>query len=296
MRACLSCSYLVVVVALLGTPAFSQLSTGSSTDGRIGVSVGSCSDATCAHRSIPHQSYTAELKTTHVQVLADGTTITTEGSEIRASDSQNRVLFSSTRTVPRGDQQTTVTNAHVDDPVEGTQTNWNSQSKVAHVIKLPSQDQRHGCWASQSGHMHLNYGAGHASLLNRGVGEGTGSASNAASIPHPTHSTPTTEDLGTTTIQGVEAHGHRFTTVIPAGQIGNDKQLVRVNENWTAPGLNFALRSTYEDPQSGKSTTEVVNLDLSEPPISTFQPPDDFKVEIEELHQVACPEPGSPWQ
>jgi hypothetical protein len=294
MRACLNYSSIVVAVALLGAPAFSQ--TGSSTDSRVGVSAASCKDAPCAHQPIPHRSYTAELKTTRVQVLADGTTITTEGSEIRASDSQNRELFSSTRTIPRGDQQTSVTNAHADDPVEGTQTTWNSQSKVAHVIKLPSQDQRHGCWVSQSGQLHMSYGTGNASLLNRGKGEGTGSISNAASIPHPTHLTPKAEDLGTTTIQGIEADGHRFTTVIPAGQIGNDRQLVRVSESWMAPGFNFALRSTYEDPQSGKSTTEVVNLDLSEPPLSTFQPPDDYKVELEELHEVACPEPGMPWQ
>jgi hypothetical protein len=262
MRACLNYSSIVVAVALLGAPAFSQ--TGSSTDSRVGVSAASCKDAPCAHQPIPHRSYTAELKTTRVQVLADGTTITTEGSEIRASDSQNRELFSSTRTIPRGDQQTSVTNAHAD--------------------------------VSQSGQLHMSYGTGNASLLNRGKGEGTGSISNAASIPHPTHLTPKAEDLGTTTIQGIEADGHRFTTVIPAGQIGNDRQLVRVSESWMAPGFNFALRSTYEDPQSGKSTTEVVNLDLSEPPLSTFQPPDDYKVELEELHEVACPEPGMPWQ
>ncbi len=289
MRACLSRSSIVVVLALLGVPAFSQLSTASS-----GVN---CKDAPCAHQPIVHQSYTAELKTTRVQVLADGTTITTESSEIRASDSQNRELFSSTRTIPRGDQQTSVTNAHVDDPVEGTQTTWNSQSKVAHVIKLPSQDQRHGCWASQSGQLHMSYGAGNASIApNGGIGAGTGSASNAASIPHPTHPTPATEDLGTTTILGVEARGQRLTTVIPVGQIGNDKQLVRTIESWMAPGFSFPLRSIHENPQSGKSTTEVVNLDLSEPPLSTFQPPDDYKIEVEEMHQVACPESGTPWQ
>jgi hypothetical protein len=43
-----------------------------------------------------------------------------------------------------------------------------------------------------------------------------------------------------------------------------------------------------DSPQGGKTTTEVVRLDLSEPPLSTFQPPEGYEVVIEELHQVTC--------
>ena len=117
-------------------------------------------------------------------------------------------------------------------------------------------------------------------------------------FPHPpaAHEPPTKEDLGTTTIQGIEVRGTRYTAVTPIGRIGNDRPLVQVNESWTAPGFGFSLRSMNDDLQSCKTTTEVENLDLSEPPQSAFQPPDGYKIVQDELHQVACPEPGMPWQ
>jgi|ERR1035441_5582248 hypothetical protein len=96
-------------------------------------------------------------------------------------------------------------------------------------------------------------------------------------------------------IQGVEAHGHRYTTEIPAGQIGNDKPLVRVEENWMAPSLGIQVRRISDDPQQRKTTMELVKVDLSEPPVSAFQPPEGYEVQTEELHQVACPAPGQPW-
>ena len=293
-----------LAVTLLGLPAFGQL-TGSSLDSHVVVSESNSKNAPVAHHPIRHQSYTVELKTTTVQTLSDGTTITRESTEIRASDSQRRTLFSTTQKTPFGDQQKTITTVHVNDPVESTQTDWSSQSKVARVLKLPTQDQQHGCWQSESGNMHIDYGVGHPVSSGRvsignasgGIGGGAGfSTTLPSSMPRPIHEPPTSEDLGTTTIQGLEAHGHRFTTVVPAGQIGNDKPLMRVNESWMASGLGFPLRSVNDDPQSGKSTTEVVNLDLSEPPLSAFLPPDDYKVVVEELHQVTCPEPGMPWQ
>jgi hypothetical protein len=96
------------------------------------------------------------------------------------------------------------------------------------------------------------------------------------------------EDLGTATIQGVEARGQRWTTITPVGQIGNDRELVSTNEVWAAVNLGIPMREVNDSPQGGKTTTEVVRLDLSEPPLSTFQPPEGYEVVIEELHKVTC--------
>ncbi|MGH7970771.1 MAG: hypothetical protein ACREIC_18785, partial [Limisphaerales bacterium] len=41
-----------------------------------------------------------------------------------------------------------------------------------------------------------------------------------------------TEDLGQQTIEGVIAQGHRTTTTIPAGQMGNERPIEIVNETW----------------------------------------------------------------
>src|SRR6267378_3505233 len=40
------------------------------------------------------------------------------------------------------------------------------------------------------------------------------------------------EDLGTQTIAGVSAQGTRYTRIIPAGQIGNEKPVTIVSEHW----------------------------------------------------------------
>lgn len=100
---------------------------------------------------------------------------------------------------------------------------------------------------------------------------------------------PVREDLGTDTIMGVEVRGTRITITTPVGRIGNDQPLVRTEERWSAPSLGgLTLRDINNDPQSGKSTRELVNLDLSEPDPSTFQPPEGYEVVTEEMHQVAC--------
>lgn len=109
----------VSCLTLLGLPAFGQLSTGSSVDTRIVASESNSKDALVAHQPIRHPSYTAELKTTNVRTLSDGTTITRVTTETRAWDSQNRLLISTTRTVPGVEEQKTITNGRVDDPVEG---------------------------------------------------------------------------------------------------------------------------------------------------------------------------------
>jgi hypothetical protein len=87
---------------------------------------------------------------------------------------------------------------------------------------------------------------------------------------------------------GLEAHGVRMTITTPAGEVGNDRPLVRTTETWTAPGLLFPLRQIMTDPRSGTETREVVSLDLSEPPVSTFQPPEGYEIQVDEMHEVPC--------
>jgi hypothetical protein len=277
-----------------------------------------------AAERVQRRPYTVELKTTNIQTLANGTTITRESSEIRAVDSQHRVFTSRTRETPLRGPQQVVTSVQINDPVEGTQITWNSQKQEARVLKIPPVDQQHGCWRSDSGQTNIHYGEARPApatgttvtgsslvtamggtsgadpnssigITSGGIGSGTGTS---GAIPRllamPSHNIPKSEDLGTAIIEGVEVHGRRTTLTTPAGEVGNDQPLVSTTESWSAPSLGITLRSVRDNPQSGKSTTEVVRLDLTEPPLSTFQPPEGYKVIVEELHQVACREPGQP--
>jgi hypothetical protein len=55
-----------------------------------------------------------------------------------------------------------------------------------------------------------------------------------------------------------------------------------------APSLGLELRQSIDDPRTGKRTRELVNLTLEEADPSLFQPPADYNVTTEEMHQVAC--------
>ena len=101
-------------------------------------------------------------------------------------------------------------------------------------------------------------------------------------------SDPKIADLGSISIQGVEAHGRRITRTIAVGEVGNDQTIVAYEENWIAPSLGLELRQNTEDPRTGKRTRELVNLTLEEPDPSLFQPPAGYNVTTEEMHQVDC--------
>jgi hypothetical protein len=274
-----------VLLTLLASSSFGQVVGFVQSNAlRTGVSAPGCS-AIGQSGTAPHiQPYTAELKTTTVQVLANGATITRVSTQIRAIDSQHRTFNSQTQSQFSPDQPA-FNWANANDPVENTQANWESNSRTARVLKLPPESERHGCWASVSGNTRMNFGP-----------ENPNERPAVRVPPEPVVRTapvnrdpqPKVEDLGTAMIEGVEAHGNRVTTVTPAGRIGNDRDLISTRESWVAPSLGFEVRIVTDDPRGGKSTTELTHLDLSEPPLETFQPPEGSEVTVEELHQVSC--------
>jgi hypothetical protein len=105
----------------------------------------------------------------------------------------------------------------------------------------------------------------------------------------PARHAPKREDLGTTTIQGVEAHGWRYTRTTPVGEVGNDQPLVNTQEVWTSPELGQVVRSVRSDPRAGTTTKELVSLDLGEPDPALFQPPEGYEMHSSEMHAVTCP-------
>ena len=233
----------IAVVAGLTLPVASQV-TRSHTSG-----------TTATHVRIANSPYTAEYKITHVQVLADGTTLTRETTEVKALDSQGRRMNATTITSEAGDRAT-ITHVMVYDPVARTQAMWKSPGTRATVTPLPAPGAAHGCSTMPADQ-------------------------DAVHVVSPSHSTSTTESLGTASIQGVDARGRLTTTTTPAGAVGNDAPLVMKHEVWTAvtAGLNgLIVRAITDNPRSGKSTTELTNLNQSDPDPATFQPPDGYEI------------------
>jgi hypothetical protein len=195
--------------------------------------------------------YTAEYKITHVQALADGTTITRETTEVKALDSEGRRMTATTVTAGVRAPQTHVI---VYDPVARTQTTWHSPGKIAHVFKMLTPEAERSC----------------SRMMRDDV--------SVLAVPK---SKITSENLGTESIQGVEARGRRYTTTVPAGAAGNDGPLVSTSEIWTAltVGLNGLLaRDVRDDPRSGKTNRELTSLSQSEPDPATFQPPEGSEI------------------
>lgn len=85
------------------------------------------------------------------------------------------------------------------------------------------------------------------------------------------------EMLGKQVIEGLEAEGTRSVITIPAGQIGNDRALEIVSEQWYAPALQEIILSKHRDPRLGENIYRLTNINRAEPAASQFQPPADFK-------------------
>jgi hypothetical protein len=229
----------------------------------------------------PMLPFTAEFKTTVVQLLASGATISTETTRTQARDGQGRHYEADTAIPNDGRPQ--MTNFQVLDPVAGTETRWDSQWKKATVYQLPPEDQRHGCWQSESGISKWSYpltpeqrAAEKAPELSTPVAVQTFSG----------HQVP--ENLGKDVIQGLQVHGSRTTFTTPAGRAGNDQPLVHTSEVWVSDEYRLQARWINDDPQHGKTTRELVGFTPGEPDPSLFQPPEGYEVVIEELHQVPC--------
>lgn len=231
------------------------------------------------------QPFTAEFKITSVQTLADGTTITRESTEIEAQDAEGRRLNSTTEQTPDM-ARAPGTSVRVNDPGGGLQASWDSRTNKARVVKLPPAEQRHGCWANEAGNYRMSWYEG--PRPGRPAPNANPLPNGGALVPAQ-RDKPEIEDLGTTSIQGVEARGQRITRTIPAGEIGNSRPIVSVTEMWSSPKLGFALREIRDDPRTGKRSRELVNLTMGDPDPALFQPPEGYEVTEEELHEVPCP-------
>ncbi len=69
-----------------------------------------------------------------------------------------------------------------------------------------------------------------------------------------------TENLGEQVILGFRARGTRVITTLPAGQIGNDRPINIVSEQWFSPELELVMRSMHRDPWAGEFTTTVTKV------------------------------------
>lgn len=205
---------------------------------------------------VPAAPYTATVKTTSVQKLANGTTITHESERKIAHDSVDRI-FVETHTISPDSlegQREGVYSYSVNDPANHTFTHWTSTQKEATVEHLPEPS---------SGVRPVQANAAQEAAAPRG--------------PRPKAEVHK-EQLGTKTIAGMVATGVRITRIIPVGAEGNDQPLTITDEHWNAADLRLDLLSIHDDPRRGTTTNEVTEVELGEPDASLFQIPEGYTV------------------
>jgi hypothetical protein len=80
------------------------------------------------------------------------------------------------------------------------------------------------------------------------------------------------------TLEGVPVEGRKTTTVIPAGQVGNEQPITITSEEWRSPDLNVLVMTRHFDPRTGESTYRLQNIVRAEPDRSLFMVPADYTV------------------
>ena len=285
MRADFFRTLFAVVFISSALPAWNQASTEK------GVSPKSA-----AVRGRP-EPYVAEFAITSVKTLEDGTTLTQESTEVQAWDSRGRTLTATT-TIPESGDETPTTRVRVSDPANRSSSSWSFEGKFDSVAKKPMVEPgRAPCSATASGTASVGSTAsGEASGKASSVVQApTGFTATVSAMPQPARTqagvTTTIEQLGSQTIEGIEAHGSRVTQTTPSGAVGNSQLLVSSRESWQASvnGISLTVREVDDDPKNGKRITELVKFSLGEElDPASFQPPEGYGISTQETRPVSC--------
>ena len=120
--------------------------------------------------------------------------------------------------------------------------------------------------------------------MARGGGGGGGGRGGAVSgtlmrMPEAENPNVKKEDLGSQNIEGVMATGSRVTTIIPAGEIGNDKEIRVVSEQWFSDDLQVLVMTRHSDPRSGETVYRLRNILRAEPDQNLFTVPGDYTIQ-----------------
>lgn len=230
-------------------------------------------EMTASSELVTNAPYTATAVEENTQTLADGNRIVHKSSDFVARDSQGRTRRETTLTRIGNVQMDAPKMVFINDPANHTQY-IETSGDVTKVIKGD------GSWTSpnivelqtQSGERRKRIAEQKMAVARTQVKQ-EGNEDSGKQVKN--------EDLGTQTIEGVSAQGHRETVTIPAGQIGNDRAIELVTEIWTSPELHTVVLRKHSDPRVGETVFRLTNISRSEPDPSLFQPPANAKIKVE---------------
>lgn len=86
------------------------------------------------------------------------------------------------------------------------------------------------------------------------------------------------EDLGDSTIEGVNAHGYRRAMTLSAKSSGTGTPVTVVDEYWYSDELHLNMVTKHSDPRTGDLTITVMQLNRAEPSADLFEVPSSYKI------------------
>ncbi len=184
-----------------------------------------------------------------VQTLANGNTITHKNVTQVYRDSQGRTRTETTITPPAGSGRSPFTEIVITDPVSGNRYVLNSSTLTANQMPLAPRR--------------------------------ANTASGSTAPPSPPQRqgvTVTTADLGSKTVNGVNATGRQVTETIAAGTIGNAAAITVTRVSWVATDLKIPVSIQTSDPRFGSTDMELTNIVTSEPDASLFTVPSNYTI------------------
>jgi hypothetical protein len=246
---------------------------------------------------VKNEPYEAQAVTEMKQTLSDGSHIVQTTTATVARDSDGRTVrvqklgpmgpWKSAES-SSGNSQTLTT---IFDPVAKEHIDYTSDSKIAHVLLMPALPPSSRLGAVVGAEDGFNVSApsptggaenGLTVAVPGSVGAGVQGFAVQARTLSPQASRgmeAKTESLGTKTIEGVQVTGTRSAQTIPAGTIGNDKDLNITRETWYSPELKLVIQSTQSDPRFGQTTYTLKNIQQGSPDATLFQVPANYTID-----------------
>ncbi|HEY2904274.1 MAG TPA: hypothetical protein VGJ29_00125 [Vicinamibacterales bacterium] len=218
-------------------------------------------------KAVKGAPYSAETVTDHVQLLADGNRIVEHSTGRVYRDKDGRVRREEDR--PSGGVSVSIV-----DPVAGVSYSLDPQNRVAWKTPTPSIMMNLAEAKAQldTKVSRMREAGEPAEALSFEVVDGRMEVRRRTGASERRNEEP----LTARTIEGVLAQGHRTTTTIAAGAIGNDLPIVVTSEEWTSPDLQVLVFTERKDPRNGDSTYRLLNVNRADPDPSLFQVPADY--------------------
>jgi hypothetical protein len=214
--------------------------------------------------------YSATAVTHTVQMLADGSQIETTRSQVLYRDDEGR-----TRTEVNDGQSIQIV-----DRVAGITYSVNTAAKTARAVEIIGARRAVNVNAMQpaaTANGTVTPAAPQAvvdnlrdAMVQLDMLKAAGEAPRRPSLA--------SEDLGTRSFDGVQAHGVRTTGTIPVGAIGNNRELKTVTDLWESKDLGIIVKSVSADPRFGTTTYELTNIVQSSPDPSLFRVPAGYTI------------------